>query len=492
MPNLSEPIYVTEGLGFVPPMLSADYVPRRGTTKETIAEILVADLGDTTATSPYLIVSPLIVAPDGPPLTVPQLRHANDDLTIYQPVRVPSVSNSLAMSLRFKKVQNTTFAKSPVAAAQDEAEQQPRNMPMRACANIAGYSTVFLPGASPSFIIRSAKSAPRVVGLAGTGVRALSPFHTEGCDRGFIYADSEGVARVSQLPADSSLGELGACVQKVPLDIDVAALAFHPPTGIYALGCGVQEPFELPKTESHRGDWAREDIAFKPHAERGVLRLLSPLNWAVVDTVEMEPCEVILCVKTLNLEVSEATNERKQLIAVGTAVARGEDLAVKGRIHVFDVVTVIPQPGRPETSKRLKTVAREEIPRGAVTALSEIGTSGLMLVAQGQKCQVRGLKEDGTLLPVAFMDMNCHVTAARELPGTGLCVMADAFKGLWFTGYTEEPYKMMLFGKGASRLQALNVDFLPDGKDLYVVAADADGNIHVLQFDPERKSTAHP
>ena len=27
--------------------------------------------------------------------------------------------------------------------------------------------------------------------------------------------------------------------------------------------------------------------------------------------------------------------------------------------------------------------------------------------------------------------------------------------------------------------------FLPDGQDLYIVAVDAEGNIHVLQYDPE-------
>ena len=49
---------------------------------------------------------------------------------------------------------------------------------------------------------------------------------------------------------------------------------------------------------------------------------------------------------------------------------------------------------------------------------------------------VRGLKEDGTLLPVAFMDMQCYVSVAKELPETGLCLMCDAVKGVWFTGYT--------------------------------------------------------
>jgi len=380
------------------------------------------------------------------------------------------------------------MAKTWIAPVQDDSITRLRNIPLRAYGNIGGYSTVFMPGLSPSFIVKTSKSTPRVMNLQGREVRALSSFHTEGCERGFIYADSEGIARVSQLPPETSFAELGVSVRKIPLDIDAGTIAFHPPMGVYAVGCGVMEEFELPRDDSHRTEWAKERIVFKPMAERGILKLVNPLTWSVIESVEMEPCEIIMCTKTLNLEVSESTNERKQLIVVGTAISKGEDLAIRGRVYVYDVVSVIPEPGRPETNKRLKLVAKEDIPRGAVTALSEIGTQGLMLVCQGQKCLVRGLKEDGTLLPVAFMDMNCYVTSAKELPGTGLCVLSDAFKGVWFTGYTEEPYKMMLFGKSNTRLRALNVDLLPDGKDLFIIAADSDGNLHVLQFDPERKS----
>jgi len=198
-----------------------------------------------------------------------------------------------------------------------------------------------------------------------------------------------------------------------------------------------------------------------------------------------------MCMSTLNLEVSETTKERRQLITVGTAISKGEDLAIKGRIYVYDVVTVVPEQDRPETNKRLKLIAKEDVPRGAITGISEIGTQGFMLVAQGQKCMVRGLKEDGTLLPVAFMDMNCYVTAVKELRGTGLCVLADALKGVWFTGYTEEPYKMTLFGKSATNMEVVAADLLPDGKELYIVAADADCNLHIMQFDPEHPKSLH-
>lgn len=36
-------------------------------------------------------------------------------------------------------------------------------------------------------------------------------------------------------------------------------------------------------------------------------------------------------------------------------------------------------------------------------------------------------------------------------------------------------------------MEVLAADFLPDDKQLYLVIADADSNIHILQFDPERK-----
>lgn len=57
------------------------------------------------------------------------------------------------------------------------------------------------------------------------------------------------------------------------------------------------------------------------------------------------------------------------------------------------------------------------------------------MVAQGQKVLVRGLKEDGTMLPVAFLDVQCFTSVARELSGSGLCVVGDARMGVRLVGY---------------------------------------------------------
>lgn len=410
-------------------------------------------------------------------------------MTIYEPFRTGLEPNKeLSQSLKFLKLPNSTVARNIEPSSEDDVDEK-RTYSMRRCDNLAGYKAVFIPGNSPRFVLKSSKTLPRVMELQGDGVRGMSTFHTEGCERGLIYADSHGIARVCQLATDqTTYAEVGMSLRKLPLNIDTHSVSFHPPSETFVIGCHVLEPFELPKDDDYHKEWHSEkELRLKPTVPRGLIKLINPKTWTVIDTVDMEPYETVMCVETLHLEVSESTNERKHLIVLGTAVSRGEDLPIKGRVLVYDIVTVIPEPGRPETDRRLKLIAKEDIPRGAVTALSEIGTQGLMLVAQGQKCMVRGLKEDGSLLPVAFMDMSCYVTAVRELRETGLCLMADAVKGVWFTGYTEEPYKMILFGKSSTKLELLTVEFLPDGNELFIVACDSDGGIHIFQFDPERK-----
>jgi cleavage and polyadenylation specificity factor subunit 1 len=142
-----------------------------------------------------------------------------------------------------------------------------------------------------------------------------------------------------------------------------------------------------------------------------------------------------MTIKTMSLEVSEITHEHKDLTVVGTAITRGEDINPRGRIYIFEVIDVVPDPARPETNHKLKLITKEEV-KGPVTAISGIGGQGFLIAAQGQKCMVRGLKEDCSLLPVAFMDMQCYVSVLKELKGTGMCIMGDALKGLWFTGYS--------------------------------------------------------
>ncbi|KAF2682618.1 hypothetical protein K458DRAFT_369548 [Lentithecium fluviatile CBS 122367] len=464
MSNMEKPSYLAEGLGFLPPMLTEDYSAKRSMAKADIMEILAADIGDTTSQSPHLI-----------------LRTSTDDLVIYKAFHYPNkASEPWTKNLRWVKL-----SQQHLPGYTDEsigADDSGRNSTLVALDNVCGYSTVFLRGTSPAFILKESSSAPSVIGLHGKAVKGLTRFHTSACQRGFAYIDAADTLRISQLPAQTHYGHLGWAARRMPMGSEVHAFAYHP-KGLYVLGTGQPEEFML-QDDTYHYEWKPEDISFKPHVEQGVLKVIDEKTWSVLDTHVLDPQEVVLCIKSLNLEVSENTHERKQVIAVGTSTVRGEDLATKGCIRIFEVITVVPDPDRPETNRKLRLIVKDEV-KGAVSAISEIGSQGFMIMAQGQKCMVRGLKEDGTLLPVAFMDMQCYVTVLKTLPKTGMLLMGDAFKGLWFTGYTEEPYKMILFGRSKNNLEVLGAEFLPFEKQLHLVIADADMNLQVLQFDPE-------
>lgn len=144
------------------------------------------------------------------------------------------------------------------------------------------------------------------------------------------------------------------------------------------------------------------------------------------------------------MEISEQTHERKDVIVVGTAFSKGEDIAARGNIYVFDVIDVVPDPEQPETNLQLKLIGKESI-KGSITALSGIGGQGFLIASQGQKCMVRGLKDDGSILPVAFIDVQCYVSVIKELKGTGMCLIGDALKGLWFAGYSVRHFSSCWF-----------------------------------------------
>jgi cleavage and polyadenylation specificity factor subunit 1 len=62
LPNI-ELVSVTEGVDYVSSILSKDPPTRRLNSRETIVELLIADLGELPTVSPYLIVcdNPLLV-----------------------------------------------------------------------------------------------------------------------------------------------------------------------------------------------------------------------------------------------------------------------------------------------------------------------------------------------------------------------------------------------------------------------------------------------
>ncbi|KAL5337780.1 CPSF A subunit region-domain-containing protein [Aspergillus crustosus] len=455
---------IVQGVGCLPPILSNE-PPKRTTTRESLVEAVVADIGDSRSPLPYLI-----------------LRTENDDLVVYRPFFVDPAGEGLA-GLRFWKEVNNILPRTPLAANDEHLQHRP----LRSLRNMSGFSGVFMPGPSAGFIFRASTTSPHFIRLAGGHTKALGCFHS--LDKGFAFLDSDGCVHLARLAQGTQLGYPWA-FKRMHIGEQIDQLAYSASSEVYVLGTCEKLEFRLPEDDELHPDWRNEGISFLPHVHQSSLKVVSPKSWSVIDSYPLEPAEHIMAMKNMSLEVSENTHERRDMIVVGTSLARGEDIPSRGCIYVFEVIKVVPDPDQPETDRRLKLIGKEPV-KGAVTALSEIGGQGFLVAAQGQKSIVRGLKEDGSLLPVAFMDMSCYVSVVKELKGTGLCILGDAIKGLWFAGYSEEPYKMSLFAKDLDYLEVLAADFLPDGNKLFIIVADSDSNLYILQYDPEDPNSSN-
>lgn len=94
--------------------------------------------------------------------------------------------------LQFFREANHVLPKN-LSGETSQTDNQRRNRPLRVLSDISGFSTVFMPGASSSFIFKTAKSSPHILRLRGGYTRWLSSFDSAntGCEKGFIYVDSQ-------------------------------------------------------------------------------------------------------------------------------------------------------------------------------------------------------------------------------------------------------------------------------------------------------------
>jgi hypothetical protein len=109
---------------------------------------------------------------------------------IYRPFLVEG-SESSPPKLKFLKEINHHLPKVPAEASHKTGKaDQRRTRPLRVVSNSTGLSAVFMPGASPSFVLRTLKSLPHIVELRGDFVRGFSEFKSSEIATSFAYIDS--------------------------------------------------------------------------------------------------------------------------------------------------------------------------------------------------------------------------------------------------------------------------------------------------------------
>ncbi|ODV80617.1 pre-mRNA 3'-end processing factor CF II [Suhomyces tanzawaensis NRRL Y-17324] len=350
--------------------------------------------------------------------------------------------------------------------------------------NLNGYTGIFVTGVTPFLILKPTHSIPRIFKFTKISVVSVAPYDDSKVQNGLIFLDNDKNARIGNLPLDFNYENTWP-IKQIHIGELIKSITYHESSNAYVLSTFTEIPYDCLDEENNPIVGIDKT---KPGAlsYKGSIKLISPINWSVIDSVELKDNEIGMTIKSMALDVGSSVKKfknKKEFIVIGTGKYRMEDLSSNGSFLILEIIDIIPEPGRPETNHKFKEVFKEDT-RGAVTSVCEV--SGRFLVSQGQKVIVRDLQDDG-VVPVAFLDTSVYVTESKSFGN--LLILGDSLKSIWLVGFDAEPFRMIMLGKDLQSLDVNCADFIVKDEDIYVLIADNNNILHLVQYDPEDPSS---
>ncbi|OBA22236.1 hypothetical protein METBIDRAFT_31169 [Metschnikowia bicuspidata var. bicuspidata NRRL YB-4993] len=352
--------------------------------------------------------------------------------------------------------------------------------------NVSGLTCVMVTGVVPYFITRSSHSLVRIHKFSKIPIISFVPYSDDKIKNGLIYLDTKKNARIVELPTEFNY-ENNWPIRRIHIGETIKSVAYHESSHTFVVSTFKDIAYNCLDEDGNPiiGTNPEKPLAY---SYKGHIHLLSPISWTSIDSFPLEDNEVGLHVKSMALDIgseSKRFKRKKELILIGTGKYRMEDLASNGSFRLLEIIDIIPEPGKPETNHKFKEITQEDT-RGAVTAICDV--SGRFLIAQGQKIIVRDIK-DTTAVSVAFMDLSVFVSEAKSFGN--MVLFGDTLKSVTLAGFDAEPFRMILLGKDLHVNDISCADFIYKDEEIFILVADNDKMLHVLQYNPEDPASAN-
>lgn len=443
-------------------------------------------------------VQEVLIAGLGPEGTYPHLLALVDrELVVYKAFAHVQIQNPGHLHIRFSKATHKVLlsdrksSKVPSPSSQpdgtdskDEHIFVPR---LRQFRDVGGLNGVFICGPYPHWLLMSHRAALHIHPMSIDGeVISFAPFHNVNCPNGFLYFNSEGELRICVLPSHLSYDSYWP-VRKVPLKNTAHFVSYHMESKTHAVITSVATPVtmvpRLNGDEMEQMDTVERDEQFPyPSEKKFYLQLYSPQSWEVVPHTKfgLEHLDRVTSMKVLRLRSQETLSGRKEYIVVGATTVCGEDVTCRGKILIFDVTEVIPEPGKPLTKHKLKCLYNQE-QKGPISALESV--EGLLLSCMGQKIFMWHFKDNKDLVGVAFIDTEIYVHTAHALKN--FILIGDVTRSVQLLRYQENLKTLSLISQDPLPANVYACGYVIDGHQLSFIVSDDQQNLMLLQYQPE-------
>lgn len=427
------------------------------------------------------------------------LARVDDGLLIYEAFPYFQSKADNHLKIRFKKVQHNLILKERKVKARKRGEEiivdefdefkHECGQWFRYFDDISGYSGVFICGPYPHWLFMTQRGSLRIhpMGIDGA-ITCFAPFHNVNCPKGFLYFNKQGELRISVLPTHLTY-DAPWPIRKVPLRSTPHFIIYHTDSKTYAVVMHTPEICnKLPRITSEEREYdiyEKDERFVYPIASKFSCQLFSPTSWEVVPNtqIDMDDFEHVTSLKYVPLKSEETVSGFKGFVALGTNYCLGEDVLARGRIIIFDVIEVVPEPGQPLTKNKIKVVYDKE-QKGPVSALAHC--NGFLVSAIGQKLFMWSLK-DNDLIGVAFIDT--HIYIHQLVTIKNLIFAADLMKSVTLYRYQEAEKVLSQVSRDIKPMEVYSLEFFVDGSQLSFVVTDKLKNIMVDQYVPETRES---
>lgn len=352
--------------------------------------------------------------------------------------------------------------------------------------NYNGFSVIFITGAVPYIIIKEEYSIPRIFKFANIPLVSMTLWGSQS----IMCVDDIKNARVYTLDNNNVFYGNKLPLKKIGINtildnyMTLTNIAYHEKSETFIVSYSKEIEFIAKGEDDEKITVGAIDNV--PHAQgfkSGIL-LINPKTWNVIDHIEFEDNSIVNDVKTMLIQLDSRTKRKIEYVVIGLTHIASEDLPASGSFFMYDIISVVPEPGKPDTTFKLKQFFKEDV-KSAVTKVCDI--SGRFVVSQSQKLMVRDAQDDNSVVPVAFLDVPLYVTDIKSF--SNLLIVGDAMQGFQFIGFDAEPYRMIPLGKSVNKFETMSLEFLVNNGDLHFAVSDRDDILHVLKYAPDEPNS---
>ncbi|XP_049880956.1 cleavage and polyadenylation specificity factor subunit 1 [Pectinophora gossypiella] len=361
---------------------------------------------------------------------------------------------------------------------------------LRYFANVGGYSGVAACGAAPYVVLLTPRGELRAHPLAAAAppLHAFAAFNNTNCPQGFLYFNAQSELRICSLPTHLSY-DAPWPVRKVPIRMTPHFVTYHLESKTYCLVASTSAPatsyYKFNGEDKEKSAENKGDRFPYPMQERFSVMLFSPVSWEIIPNtrIELDEWEHVTCLQNVALSYEGTRSGLRGYIALGTNYNYSEDITSRGRIIIYDIIDVVPEPGQPLTKNRFKELYAKE-QKGPVTALTQV--LGYLISAVGQKIYIWQLK-DNDLVGVAFIDTQIYVH--RLLAVKNLILVGDVYKSVSLLRYQAQHRTLSLVAREMRTAQIYDMEFMVDNSNLGFLVSEVDGNFALFMYQPQARES---